>query len=181
MHVTDLKIAGLKLISPRIFQDERGLFFESYRQEAYFEQGIGPFVQDNTSFSRERTIRALHYQSDPGQAKLVSCVQGEIWDVAVDLRERSPTFMQWEAVLLDDQRHQQLYIPMGFAHGFCVLSPMARVQYKVSSPYNPQTERSIRWNDPDLNISWPITDPILSPRDQTSSFFKEMIHAMDCG
>jgi dTDP-4-dehydrorhamnose 3,5-epimerase len=87
--------------------------------------------------------------------------------------------LHWEAVYLNDQKHQQLYIPIGFAHGFCVLSPIARVHYKVSAPYNPQTERSIRWNDPDINISWPVADPILSPRDQTSSFFKEMIHAMD--
>lgn len=174
MQLVDLKLAGLKLISPCVFQDERGFFYENYRQALYLQHGIGPFVQDNVSFSRQGTIRALHFQSEPGQAKLVTCVQGEIWDVAVDLRQDSPTFMQWEAVLLNDQNHQQFYIPKGFAHGFCVLTPTARVHYKVSTPYDPKTECSIRWNDPDLHISWPIKDPILSPRDQTSPFFKEM-------
>lgn len=179
MEWTDLRLAGLKLITPRLFQDERGFFFESYRAESYLAHGVGPFVQDNASFSRKGTIRALHFQSHPGQAKLVSCVQGEIWDVAVDLRRESPTFMEWEAVLLDDQSHQQLFIPNGFAHGFCVLSEAARVHYKVSAPYDPKTECSIRWNDPDLKISWPIQDPILSPRDQLSPFFKEMQNVLD--
>jgi len=179
MNLKDLKLAGLKLITPRLFQDERGFFFESYRQDFYGAQGVGPFVQDNVSFSRQNTIRALHFQSNPGQAKLVTCVQGEIWDVAVDLRKNSPTFMQWEGVVLNDQTHEQLYIPMGFAHGFCVLSLTARIHYKVSSLYNPKTERSIRWNDPDLNIDWPIQNPILSQRDQISPFLKEVQDVLD--
>lgn len=170
-----MKLTGLKLISPRLFQDERGYFFESYRQ---FDFDL-PFVQDNLSFSRQGTIRALHFQSHPGQAKLVSCIQGTIWDVAVDIRPESPTFMQWEAVELDDQSHKQLFIPKGFAHGFCVLSETARVYYKVSSPYDPKTEISIRWNDPSFNISWPVQNPILSPRDQTSPLFSEMRHVVD--
>ncbi len=181
MQWIDLKLDGLKLISPRIFQDERGFFFESYRQDLYLEAGIAPFVQDNSSFSRKGTIRGLHFQSLPGQAKLVSCAQGKIWDVAVDLRKESATFMHWEAVTLDDQSHQQLYIPKGFAHGFCVLSETARVQYKVSSPYNPKTECSIRWNDPDLKVIWPVKDPILSPRDQLSPFIKEVLNVVDYG
>lgn len=179
MQWIDLRLGGLKLIIPRLFQDERGFFFESYRQELYQAHGVGPFVQDNTSFSRKGTLRGLHFQSDPGQAKLVSCVQGQIWDVAVDLRKNSPTFMEWEAVMLDDQTHKQLYIPIGFAHGFCVLSDTARVQYKVSAPYDPKTECSIRWNDPELKISWPIHDPLLSPRDQLSPFFKEVADVLD--
>lgn len=179
MQSIDLKLAGLKLITPRVFEDERGFFFESYRQDFFSTLGIGPFPQDNSSFSRKGTIRALHFQSSPGQAKLVTCVQGEIWDVAVDLRPDSPTFMQWEGVILDDKNHKQLYIPKGFAHGFCVLSPTARVHYKVSSPYDPKTECSIRWNDPDLHIDWPVKDPILSPRDQVSPFFKEVRDVLD--
>lgn len=179
MQSIDLKLAGLKLIIPRVFEDERGFFFESYREEFFAAHGIGPFPQDNSSFSRKGTVRALHFQSSPGQAKLVTCVQGEIWDVAVDLRPDSPTFMQWEGVILDDQTHKQFYIPIGFAHGFCVLSPTARVHYKVSSTYNPKTECSIRWNDPDLHIDWPVKDPILSPRDQVSPFFKEVRDVLD--
>jgi dTDP-4-dehydrorhamnose 3,5-epimerase len=180
MQVFDLKLAGLKLIVPRVFLDERGFFFESYRQDLYMGHGIDvPFIQDNTSLSQKGTIRALHFQTEPGQAKLVSCSQGKIWDVAVDIRPDSPTFMQWEAVELDDQTQRQLYIPKGFAHGFCVLSETAKVHYKVSSYYNPKTECSIRWNDPDFNIDWPVRNPILSPRDQQSPFFKEVRYVVD--
>lgn len=175
VEITPLRLAGLKKVVPRVFRDERGFFFESYCQPLYIPQGISVgFVQDNVSFSVYKTLRALHYQSHPGQAKLVSCVQGKIWDVAVDLRCDSPTFGQWEAIELDDQTHVQLFIPVGFAHGFCVLSETARVHYKVSSPYDPKTECSIRWNDPDLKIPWPVSDPILSLRDQISPFFKEV-------
>ena len=179
MELIHLKLEGLKLIAPRIFHDERGFFFESYREGPYLERGMGPFVQDNTSFSRQGTIRALHFQEAPGQAKLVSCVFGEIWDVAVDLREGSPTFMAWEGVFLDDKSCKQLYIPKGFAHGFSVLSPTALVHYKVSSPYDSSQERSIRWNDPDLNIDWPIKEPILSLRDRLSPFFREVRNVVD--
>lgn len=180
MQITELSLAGLKLITPRLFCDERGFFFESYRQPYFIEQGIEPtFVQDNVSFSVKGTLRGLHFQSEPGQDKLILCVQGRIWDVAVDIRPDSPTFMRWEAVELDDQKHQQLFIPKGFAHGFCVLSETARVHYKVSAPYNPKTECSIRWNDPDLQIAWPVKQPILAPRDQTSPFFQEMRHVVD--
>lgn len=175
MQVTPLRLSGLKKIEPRLFKDERGFFFESYSQAVYAPFGVGPqFVQDNVSVSVYGTIRALHYQSHPGQAKLVSCVQGKIWDVAVDVRADSPTFGQWEAIELDDQSHAQLFIPVGFAHGFCVLSETARVHYKVSASYDPKTECSLRWNDPDLQIAWPIQNPILSIRDQTSPFFKEV-------
>lgn len=177
MQVFPLRLSGLKLIVPQQFVDERGFFFESYRQNLYADQGINiPFVQDNVSFSLKGTIRALHYQSSPGQAKIISCVQGKIWDVAVDIRPDSPTFGEWEAFELDDEQHHQLYVPIGFAHGFCVLSETARVHYKVSAPYDPKTERSLRWNDPDINIPWPCKKPILSPRDQTSPLFKEVFH-----
>ncbi|MDE3045912.1 MAG: dTDP-4-dehydrorhamnose 3,5-epimerase [Verrucomicrobiota bacterium] len=169
MEVVPLRLAGLKLIRPRVFGDERGYFYESYRAPLY--QEFPPFVQDNISFSVKNTVRALHYQSAPGQAKLVSCLQGKIFDVVVDLRRDSPTFGQWEAVELEGAT--QLFVPIGFAHGFCVLSDHALVQYKVSAVYNPATECSIRWNDPTFNISWPVQEPILSPRDQVSPFFSK--------
>lgn len=180
MQVQDLKLSGLKLITPRIFKDTRGFFFESYSLSRYLGSDIpAVFVQDNVSFSREKTIRALHFQSSPGQAKLVTCLQGRIWDVAVDLRPGSPTFMQWQAVELNDETREQFFIPVGFGHGFCVLSETALVQYKVSSPYNAATEVSIRWNDPDLAIRWPVSDPVLSERDQSSPFLKEVFHVVD--
>lgn len=175
MQAADLRLQGLKCITPRVFQDERGFFFESYRQPLYAAHGISDsFVQDSASFSRKGTIRALHFQSDPGQAKLVSCVSGKIWDVAVDIRPGSPTFGQWEACELDDIHYRQMFIPVGFAHGYCVLSETALVHYKVSAVYNPKTECAIRWNDPDLAIRWPEAEPFLSPRDQTSPFFKNV-------
>jgi dTDP-4-dehydrorhamnose 3,5-epimerase len=169
-------LAGLKLIIPRLFTDERGFFFESFKQSDFDIS----FVQDNTSYSKKGVVRGLHFQSHPGQAKLVSCIHGKIWDVAVDIRPDSPTFGQWEAVELDDQNRHQFYIPVGFAHGFCVLSDTALVQYKVSSYYDPATECSIRWNDPDLNIQWPVENPILSLRDQKCPFFKEVMRVVDC-
>ena len=175
MQIIDLNLAGLKLLTPRLFQDERGFFFESYRQSHFIEQGIDVlFVQDNTSFSHKGAVRALHFQSHPGQAKLVTCVQGTIWDVAVDIRPASATFGQWHAVELDDATRFQLFIPIGFAHGFCVLSDTALVHYKVSAVYDPATERSLRWNDPALGIDWPIAEPILSPRDAKSPLFAEV-------
>lgn len=175
MDAVDLELRGLKLLSPKIFGDERGFFFESYRQPLYAAAGISEiFVQDNVSFSRKDSVRGLHYQEIPGQAKLVSCLQGTIWDVAVDIRAGSKTFGKWAAVELDDKHCRQLYVPIGFAHGFCVLSETAKVCYKVSALYDPKTERAIRWNDPDLKVAWPVQNPVLSPRDQTSPFFKEV-------
>ncbi len=174
MDVCPLRLHGLKLLKPRVFRDERGFFLESFRKPLYQEHGLPEFVQDNISFSCQHTIRALHFQSAPGQAKLVSCVQGKVFDVAVDLREDSPTFGQWEGVELDDVEHHQLFIPVGFAHGYCVLSQEALVVYKVSALYDPKTERSIRWNDPRIGVRWPTQTPVLSPRDQTSPFFQEV-------
>lgn len=177
MLCTDLSLKGLKKLTPRIFRDERGFFLESYRQPIYQASGIDvPFVQDNLSFSQYGTIRALHFQSAPGQAKLVTCLDGRIWDVAVDIRPDSPTFGRWEGVFLDSEKREQLFIPVGFAHGFCVLSPTALVQYKVSAVYDPATECSIRWNDPTIAIVWPIDQPVLSARDQTCPLFKEIFH-----
>lgn len=176
MEIISLRLEGLKKISPKIYSDERGFFSESYQKPLYARHGIATaFVQDNISFSKQGTIRALHFQSHPGQAKLVSCIQGKIWDVAVDIRPNSPTFGQWEALELDDETQNQFFIPVGFAHGYCVLSKEAKVFYKVSSIYDPKNECSIRWNDPDLNIPWPFSSPCLSLRDQSSPFFKELL------
>ena len=175
MRTADLRLSGLKLIQPKIWGDARGFFFESYRQPLYRSSGIEvSFIQDNISLSKKGTVRGLHYQSSPGQAKLIACLRGRIWDVAVDLRPDSSTFGQWEAIFLDDEAHHQLFIPIGFAHGFCVLSEEALIQYKVSSPYDPATECAIRWNDPVLAVQWPIEQPTLSARDEKSPFFKEI-------
>ncbi len=169
MFVASLPLSGLKVVEPRIFRDGRGCFWESYHQSIYTESGIAvQFVQDNCSFSKRDTIRGLHYQRK--QAKLISVIHGVIWDVAVDIRPGSPTFGQYAAIELDDQIRRQLFIPDGFAHGFCVLSETAVVQYKVSEVYSPSQERSIRWNDPTIAIAWPCSEPILSERDRTSPF-----------
>ncbi len=180
MEFVDCALSGLKIIRPQVFCDERGYFFEEYRKTLFAQHGIDvEFVQGNISFSKKGVLRGLHFQSDPGQAKLVSCVQGEVWDVAVDIRPHSATFMQWEATCLDDRSHEMFYIPIGFAHGFVVLSETAQVCYKVSATYNPATECAIRWNDPDLNVAWPVDHPILSPRDQNCPLFKEMFYVLD--
>lgn len=167
MEVIELRIRGLKVIWPRVFPDERGFFFESYHEGRYREAGIeARFVQDNVSRSKKGVLRGLHLQK--GQAKLVSVSSGAIWDVAVDLREGSETWGQWEAIELTGE--MQFFIPDGFAHGFCVLSEEARVQYKVSALYDAEQERSVRWNDPQLGIKWPIESPLLSLRDARASF-----------
>ena len=171
MQIAIDDMQGPKVLTPTAFGDDRGYFFESFSEKAC--PGMH-FVQDNVAFSKKGTIRGLHYQSTPGQAKLVSCLQGTIWDVIVDLRETSETFGKWASIQLDDQTHNQLFVPIGFAHGYCVLSDKALVQYKVSSFYDPETECSIRYNDPFLKISWPEKEPILSLRDQNSPFFSEI-------
>lgn len=172
MFITCLSLADLLLIEPRVFRDARGVFWESYRRSHYVASGIDvEFVQDNVSISRKNTVRGLHYQG--AQAKLVSVLSGAILDVAVDIREDSKTFGKHVAIELNDRNRRQLFIPDGFAHGFCVLSKSAIVQYKVSAVYNPEKEGAIRWNDPFLNIAWPVSDPILSERDRSSPFFHE--------
>lgn len=176
MEFLDLSLEGLKLIKPKLFKDHRGFFLETFQQSIYQKCGIHcPFEQDNHSFSRKDCIRGMHYQSFPGQAKLIRVAVGKIFDVAVDIRPHSPTYGQWEGVILDDQLHHQLFIPNGFAHGFCVLSSEAHVLYKVSNPYRPETEKGFRWDDPKINIKWPIENPIISERDQQAPFLHELI------
>lgn len=159
-------LGGLALIEPQVFGDERGFFVETFSQDAWRELGVDAgFVQHNHSRSSAGTLRGLHFQTSPGQAKLLRCPRGKIFDVAVDLRKDSPTFGQWEGYVLDDEKHHQLYVPVGFAHGFCVLSEVADVTYLVSSLYDPETEAGIRWDDPQVGVEWPVSDPLLSQRD----------------
>lgn len=175
MEIIELRLKGLKLIKPKIFSDERGFFLETFQQSKFEKMGLADlFQQDNHSFSRQGCIRGMHFQSVPGQAKLIRTAVGRIYDVAVDIRKDSPTYGQWESVILDDQDHCQLFIPVGFAHGFCVLSNDAHVLYKVTSPYDPKHEMGFRWDDPDVNIQWPVKNPILSDKDKQAPLLKEI-------
>lgn len=155
------------LVEPKVFRDARGFFLETFHAERYQEAGItGPFVQDNHSRSVPRTLRGLHAQERHPQGKLVRCVEGEIWDVAVDVRRGSPTFGHWVGYSLSADNHRQLWVPPGFLHGFCVLSPGgAQVEYKCTDLYRPDDELAVVWNDPELAIAWPIDDPVLSAKD----------------
>ncbi len=171
----ETRLDGVVLIEPEVHGDERGFLVETYRGDRWRELGVGvDFVQDNHSRSARNILRGLHFQTSPGQAKLVRCLRGRIWDVAVDLRRDSPTYRQWEGHELDDERHRQLFVPVGFAHGFCVLSGVADVAYKLSSVYDPATEAGIAWDDPDVGVEWPISDPILSERDRNGPRLAEI-------
>ena len=164
-----LTIPDVVLIKAQTFPDPRGLFVETYKRSAFEANGITPhFVQDNSSRSVRGTLRGLHYQLPPlAQAKLVWATRGEVFDVAVDLRKGSPTFGRAVTHTLSAEAHDMLFIPAGFAHGFCVLSESAEMQYKSSAEYSPAHERGIRWNDPQLNIPWPIREPLLSDKDRS--------------
>lgn len=167
MQVIETAIQGVVIIEPRVFSDTRGYFFESYNQRELTNFGIETvFVQDNHSLSQRNTLRGMHYQLSSGQVKLVRVVAGEVFDVVVDLRHSSPTFGCWYGVTLSATNKRQLYIPVGLAHGFCVISEQAEFLYKVSSYYNPQIERGLAWNDPSIGIAWPVAAPLLSERDQ---------------
>ena len=161
-------LPGVVILEPRVFGDERGFFLESYNEKVFAELGIGErFVQDNHSSSQRNVLRGLHYQIKQTQGKLVRAVQGEILDVAVDVRRSSPTFGGWEAVRLSGENKRMLWIPAGFAHGFCVLSENAQVLYKATDYYAPEYERTVAWNDLDLNIEWELAGvPIVSAKDQ---------------
>ena len=180
MQVVDLPLPGLKLLKPQVFRDGRGYFLESYRRQRLGELGIDvEFVQDNHSHSIQGSLRGLHFQSTPGQAKLLRVASGRIWDVAVDIRPDSPSFGRWYGTYLDGESHEQIFLPVGFAHGFCVISELADVLYKVSTPYAAQTERAIAWNDPELGIEWPVKDPVLSARDRTAESFADFKRTLE--
>jgi dTDP-4-dehydrorhamnose 3,5-epimerase len=179
MEVRPTRIDGPVLLAPHVLGDERGFFVETWRAEDWGRLGIaGAFVQDNHSRSRRGTLRGIHFQTHPGQGKLVRCARGRIWDVVVDLRRGSPTFGEWEAVELDDTEHLQLWIPVGFGHGFCVLSDVADVVYKCTTVYDPATEAGFRWDDPGVAIDWPDVEPVLSERDRTAPAFAEIADAL---
>jgi dTDP-4-dehydrorhamnose 3,5-epimerase len=163
----ETKLDGVVLLEPEVHGDARGFMVETYRRDAWAELGVDvEFVQHNHSRSAKNTLRGLHFQTEPGQAKLVRCPRGKVFDVAVDLRRDSPTYGQWEGHVLDDESHRQLFIPVGFGHGFCVLSDVADVAYQLSSLYDPTTESGIAWDDPDVGVEWPVSDPLLSERDK---------------
>jgi dTDP-4-dehydrorhamnose 3,5-epimerase len=166
VKVTPTALPEVLLIEPRIFPDSRGHFFETWVGPRYQEAEIAvPFVQDNFSRSTRHTLRGLHFQEPKGQGKLITILSGKIYDVAVDVRYDSPRYRKWIGIELDGDNPQQLWIPPGFAHGFCVLSAHADFMYKCTDFYAPETERSIRWNDPELAIDWPIDAPLLSEKD----------------
>ena len=167
MIIESTPLQGLLRIQPDVFGDSRGYFQETWNLRRYTEAGLDRhFVQDNLSYSRRGILRGLHFQNPGPQGKLVYVLQGEVFDVAVDVRADSPTFGQWYGELLSSENHVQLFVPEGFAHGFCVTSEHALFAYKCTSFYNPSAEHSILWNDPAIGISWPIDDPELSAKDR---------------
>ena len=168
MKITRSKLKGCVIIEPRIFGDERGFFLETF-QAVRYEQEAGidlPFVQDNHSRSARGVLRGLHFQKTKPQGKLVRVVRGEVYDVAVDIRKGSATFGEWEVVILSEDNKKQFWVPPGFAHGFVVLSDTADFEYKCTDYYDPSDEGSISWSDPDLDIPWPIANPVLSAKDE---------------
>jgi dTDP-4-dehydrorhamnose 3,5-epimerase len=175
MRVLTTTLRGVLLIEPEVHGDSRGYFLETWHHQRYAAAGLDvTFVQDNLSFSQRNTLRGLHYQHPHGQGKLVYVLAGEVLDVAVDIRNGSPTFGRWFSAALSSQNHRQLYLPPGFAHGFCVTSESALVAYKCTEFYDPQAEKSICWNDPDLAIAWPVTEPILSAKDQAAPLLRHL-------
>lgn len=176
MNVTETDLPGVLLIEPRVFGDSRGFFLETFSAERYAEAGIpGPFVQDNWSHSCRGTLRGLHFQIRQPQGKLVHVMQGEIYDVAVDVRQDSATFGQWIGVILSAENKRQLWIPPGFAHGFAVLSETADFVYKCTDSYAPEHERTLLWNDKTVGVNWPRQgEPILSEKDRNGTPFEEL-------
>lgn len=175
MKATKTELAGVLVIEPKVFRDDRGFFFESYSKKDYREHGIDEdFVQDNHSMSKKGVLRGLHFQAEQSQAKLVWVVRGEVFDVVADIRPDSPTFKKWLGFKLSAETPRQIFIPKGYAHGFYVLSDTAEFVYKCSEYYSPANERGVIWNDPDLAIDWPIQNPILSEKDAKNPFLKDL-------
>jgi len=176
MNIIDTKIKDAVIIEPLVFGDSRGFFLETFQAQRYLDQaGIElPFVQDNHSRSAKGVLRGLHYQKTKPQGKLVRVVRGEVFDVGVDLRKRSPTFGCWQGVWLSEDNHRQLWLPPGLAHGFIVTSESADFEYKCSDYYDPEDEGCLIWNDPDVGIEWPLANPLLSDKDKAGLSFKEL-------
>ena len=177
MQVTQTKLAGVLILEPRVFGDERGHFLETYNRKKYSQiPGLDlEFVQDNHSRSRKNVLRGLHLQRRNPQGKLVRVATGHVWDVAVDVDPRSPTFREWVGIDLTDENNLQFYIPPGYAHGFCVLSDLADFEYKCTTFYDPDDEAGLLWNDPDLDIRWPVTQPVLSRRDAANASLRTFL------
>jgi len=179
MEFCRLDLDGVILVAPKVIHDERGFFLETYHRDKYAAGGIPEtFVQDNQSFSRLKVLRGLHAQLQYPQGKLVRAILGEIFDVAVDIRPGSPTFGRWVGEVLSGDNARQLYVPPGFAHGFCVLSDTAYVQYKCTDVYRPGDEIGVVWNDPEIGIDWPIADPVLNEKDRKAPRLAEIVQRL---
>lgn len=178
MKIAESPLADTVLIEPRVFEDPRGFFYETWQRQRYADAGVDvDFVQDNLSRSSRGVLRGLHYQHPHGQGKLVYVLEGEVFDVAVDIRRGSPNFGRWAGVTLSSANRRQFYIPPGFAHGFCVVSETALFTYKCSEYYHPETDHSIAWNDPAIGIDWPFDDPELSAKDAAGIRLADMPEA----
>ncbi len=173
----ELEFSGLIVIEPKAFYDNRGFFMETYKESQFRENGIKEqFVQDNFSKSSKGILRGLHFQKEPkAQGKLIQVLYGRVWDVAVDLRDDSPTYLKWIGMELNDTERKMFYIPPGFAHGFVTLSDEVLFQYKCTNEYDMVSERGIRWDDPDIGITWPVEKPLVSDRDNELPFVKEIL------
>ena len=179
MKLTETELEGVLIIEPSVYEDARGFFLETYHRNRYREFGIrSDFVQDNMSFSRKRTVRGLHFQHPQDQAKLVQVAKGTVFDVVVDIRRGSPAFGKWVGIFLSDEENRQLFIPEGFAHGFCVVSEKAVFIYKCSDFYDPACERGILWSDPDLAIDWPVEDVLVSEKDMQLPHLRDLADDM---
>lgn len=173
--VRETALSEVRVIEPRIYRDDRGAFFEAWHEQRYAAFGINEsFVQDNISRSGSGVLRGLHFQHPNGQGKLVQVLEGEVFDVAVDVRAGSPTFGQWVGVTLSSENGLQCWIPQGFAHGFCVTSERAVFAYKCTAYYDPGSEHTLRWNDPDVGIDWPVAKPDLSAKDRDGALLKDL-------
>jgi dTDP-4-dehydrorhamnose 3,5-epimerase len=176
MKFIETKLPGVIVIEPDVHRDPRGFFLETYHQKKYADGGVpGPFVQDNHSKSTRGILRGLHAQRLKPQGKLIRVLQGEVFDVAVDIRRGSPTFGQWVGVMLSADKFNQIYVPPNYAHGFCVVSDIAEVEYKCTDLYAPADELKLLWNDPQIGIDWPIKDPILSDKDRNAQTLKDLM------
>lgn len=174
MKVMQSDLPGVLIIEPKVFGDARGFFMETWSRQRYAEMGIpADFVQDNVSLSQRGVLRGLHFQNPNAQGKLVYVLQGEVFDVAVDVRAGSPNFGRWVGVTLSADNKRQLYIPPGFAHGFCVTSEQVLFAYKCTDIYNPAAEGSVRWDDPNIGINWPIVEPLVSDKDRAALALKD--------
>jgi dTDP-4-dehydrorhamnose 3,5-epimerase len=175
MKVIETALPGAVVLEPKVFGDERGFFYESYNRDSYYAAGISvDFIQSNVSRSARGVLRGLHYQWPNPQGKLVSVLEGEVYDVAVDIRRGSPTFGRWAGVMLTADNHRHFWIPEGFAHGFCVLSEFATFAYQCTALYDAKADAGIRWNDANIGIDWPLSEPLLSDKDSKTPLLKDV-------